>query len=78
MNDSDHTIETRDHFGHWEIDTVVGRRKGKEEVLLTLVERKTRHIIIRRIDSKVTPLLWQELKALKGNMALFLAAFLAV
>lgn len=38
-------------FGHWEIDTVVGRRK-REEVLLTLDERKTRKRIILKIAGK--------------------------
>lgn len=45
------SIETREEFGHWEIDTVLGH-KSKDDALLTLVERKTRHEIIRRIPSK--------------------------
>jgi IS30 family transposase len=45
------SIETREEFGHWEIDTVLGH-KSHDEALLTLVERKTRHEIIRRIHSK--------------------------
>lgn len=48
------SIETRDEFGHWEIDTVLGH-KSKDEALLTLVERKTRMEIIRRIPSKSAP-----------------------
>ena len=45
------SIETRKEFGHWEIDTVLGH-KSKDNALLTLVERKTRMEIIRRIPSK--------------------------
>lgn len=45
------TVETREEYGHWEMDTVVGK-KGTKEVLLVLTERKTRHEIIRKIKSK--------------------------
>jgi IS30 family transposase len=45
------SIETREKFGHWEIDTVLGH-KSKDDALLTLVERKSRMEIIRRIPSK--------------------------
>lgn len=44
-------IEDRQEFGHFEIDTVVGKRGGSETVLLTLTERKSRFEIIRLIDS---------------------------
>ena len=36
------SVEERQEFGHWEIDTVVGNINADEPVLLTLVERKTR------------------------------------
>lgn len=48
------SIETREEFGHWEIDTVLGH-KSKDDALLTLIERKTRHKIIKRISSKTAP-----------------------
>lgn len=44
-------IEQRDEYGHWEMDTVVGK-KGTKEVLLVLTERKTNQEIIRKISSK--------------------------
>lgn len=44
-------VETREELGHWEIDTVEGRRKD-QKMLLTLTERKTRNEIIRIIDGK--------------------------
>lgn len=44
-------IEKREEFGHWEIDTVVGKRDSSS-VLLTLDERKTRKRHIIKIDSR--------------------------
>ena len=35
-------INNRSVFGHFEIDTVIGTRKGKHECLLTMTERKTK------------------------------------
>ncbi|MCI7061215.1 MAG: IS30 family transposase [Lachnospiraceae bacterium] len=44
-------IKTRNSFGHWEMDTVIGQR-DKKNCLLVLSERKTRTEIIRKIKSK--------------------------
>ncbi len=44
-------ILTREEFGHWEIDSAVGRR-SKDESLLTLTERKTRQELIIRLANK--------------------------
>lgn len=44
-------IETRQEYGHWEMDTVVGK-KGMNTVLLVLSERKTRQEIIFKLKSK--------------------------
>ena len=45
-------INTRLQFGHWEMDTVVGKRKGKNAVLLVLTERLTRYEVVRKIHRK--------------------------
>lgn len=45
-------VKGREVFGHWEMDTVVGTRNGKKDVLLVLTERKTRDEIIRKIKDK--------------------------
>jgi len=45
-------INDRQLFGHFELDTVVGKREGINECLLTLTERKTRFEIIFKIQSK--------------------------
>lgn len=39
-------IDTREEFGHWEMDTVVGKRGESKHSLLVLTERKTRKEII--------------------------------
>src|SRR5690625_2475751 len=45
-------VESREYFGHWEIDTLLGARAKDDPVLLTLVERKTRFEIMMKIDQK--------------------------
>ena len=44
-------IVGRSTFGHWEMDTVIGKRK-KGEVLLVLTERMTRYEIIVKMPDK--------------------------
>ena len=44
-------IEDREEFGHWEIDTVEGK-KSDDNALLTLVERKTRNYYAILIDDQ--------------------------
>lgn len=42
----------RTECGHWEIDTVVGHKGGKESIVLTLVEKKTDYYIAIKIPVK--------------------------
>ena len=44
-------IDSREEFGHWEIDLVVGKQ-GSRGALLTIVERKTRKLIVRKLKNK--------------------------
>jgi len=44
-------VAQREEFGHWEIDTVIGK-KSQDEALMTLTERKTRKEIIVRVTAK--------------------------
>ncbi|XEQ94318.1 IS30 family transposase ISTki1 [Sporomusa carbonis] len=44
-------INIREEFGHWEIDTITGKRSG-DGVLLTMTERKTRAEIIIPLAAK--------------------------
>lgn len=46
-------IENRQEFGHWEIDTVLGKKSG-DEALMTLTERRTRKEFLFRISGKNT------------------------
>ena len=45
-------VETRDTFGHWEIDTVVGNKTKSDDVLLTLAERMTRFEVLLKLSGK--------------------------
>lgn len=45
-------VDSRQTFGHWEIDTVVGNKEKSDAVLLTLVERQTRFEIILKVNGK--------------------------
>ncbi len=56
-------VETREEFGHWEMDLIVGPTGGSGSALLTLVERKYRHVIIRKLPDKTQA---SVLKAIRG------------
>ena len=45
-------VNERKKYGHWEMDCVVGPRKGKGAVLLVLTERYSREEIICKMPSK--------------------------
>lgn len=45
-------VNERKETGHWEMDCVVGPRKGKGAALLVLTERKSREEIIRKMPNK--------------------------
>ena len=47
-------INTRDEFGHWEMDTVVGKKGASKKSLLVLTERKTRKEIIFMLKAHTT------------------------
>lgn len=47
-------VMERIECGHWEIDTVVGHRSGKESVVLTLVEKVTDFYLAIKIPGKNT------------------------
>ena len=48
IEERDDDVETREEFGHWEIDCVVSCSGGKGG-LLVLIERKSRYTIIRKL-----------------------------
>jgi len=46
------SVEGRRYFGHWEIDTVIG--KGSKDCIVTLVERKTGFVQIGKLANRTT------------------------
>lgn len=44
-------IDTREEFGHWEMDSVIGQRGKSKNTLLVLTERKTRNEIIFKLPA---------------------------
>lgn len=47
-------IDSRSTFGHWEMDSVIGKARGKKQSLLVLTERRTRFEIIFRASAKTS------------------------
>ena len=45
-------IDTREEFGHWEMDCVIGKARGKRQALLVFTERKTRYEFIVHLRTK--------------------------
>ncbi len=45
-------IEGRETFGHWEMDTVKGKKKVTKSCLLVLTERKTRNEIVVKLPNQ--------------------------
>lgn len=45
------SIETREEFGHWEFDSVLGMKGEDEPVVVTMVERKSRCCIWLRAEN---------------------------
>ncbi len=69
----------RSEFGHWEIDTVIGKKTKGQAALLTLTERKTRKEIIRRLPEKSSQSVQEALKKLSEEAGpLFSKAFKSI
>lgn len=51
IEDRPQHIENRQEFGHWEADTVIGTQ-AKGEVIVTVVERKSRKVLAGKASSK--------------------------
>ncbi len=52
IDERDPDIQERKEFGHWECDLVIGAKTGDDECLLTMIERKTRDFLIRKLPNK--------------------------
>lgn len=62
-------INSREEFGHWEIDTVIGK-KDSSTVLLTLDERMTRQRHILKISSRSSAAVEEGIARLKQKYGL--------
>ena len=58
-------IELREEFGHWECDLVLGARTRDDQVLLTLVERKSREFLMFPIADKTSECVMKAIKQLQ-------------
>ena len=61
-------INNRKVFGHWELDTVIGKKEGTHECLMTITERKTRFEIILRLKAKTKQEVLLKFKKLKSYL----------
>jgi transposase, IS30 family len=61
-------INEKKEFGHWEMDTVVGKKEGKRAVLLVLTERTTNLEVIEKIGGKSIDCVLAGLKRIKKRI----------
>jgi len=61
-------VLTREEFGHWEIDTVIGEKSNNDEVLVTIVERKTRMDIMRKVSGKTADAVQKVMKEIHSEI----------
>lgn len=59
------SVEGREEFGHWEMDSVVGPRRKSKCSLLVLTERKTRNEIIMKLPDHTAASVVKALDALE-------------
>ena len=58
-------VNSREEFGHWEMDSVIGQRGKSKNTLLVLTERKTRDEIIFKLPDKTAEAVVDALDALE-------------
>lgn len=61
-------IDKRLVFGHFELDTVIGTRRGKHECLMTLTDRKTQFEIIFKLQFKTAEEVVKKFNQIKSFM----------
>lgn len=54
--------------GHWEGDTVIGKRDGKDAVILSLLEKKTETYLAFRIPGKTSDAVLQAMHAIQTEL----------
>ena len=68
IDDRPAEIADRSAFGHWEIDLVVSGKGMGHAALLTLIERKTRRLIIRKIKDKTQASVHRAINGIERSM----------
>jgi transposase, IS30 family len=61
-------VNEKKEFGHWEMDTVIGKKEGNNAVLLVLTERTTNIEIIEKIKGKSIDSVLTGLKRIKRRV----------
>lgn len=57
------SIDTREEFGHWEFDSVIGKNGENEPAVVTMVERKTRMALWLKVPNHTADALMEAVKA---------------
>lgn len=70
-------VDDKEEFGHWEIDTVIGKREAGN-VLMTLTERKTKWEIVRKISNKGVKAVARALKGIEKEYPYFNEVFKSI
>lgn len=63
----DGSVETREKFGNWEIDSVIGKKAADEPCVMSLTERKIRETIWLKLRNHSADAMMEALKALKDE-----------
>lgn len=61
------SVDSREEFGHWECDLVIGSRSGGDDALLTMIERKSREYWVIRIPDRLPGSVMAALETLKSQ-----------
>jgi len=64
-------INNRLEYGHWEGDSIIGRRNGRKDALFTLSERMTREQIVLKIESATQDSILKALNKLEAGYGSF-------
>jgi len=54
MDERPSIVEEKSRIGGWEIDTVIG--KSHKQALVTIVERKTKFMVMKKVENKTAEL----------------------
>ena len=68
IDDRPEKVNNRSESGHWEIDLVVGGKGTGKAVLLTLVERRSRKVIIRKLKDRTQASVARAINGIERSM----------